>query len=149
MLGVIDDAELAVAVAAFVISALVSTGIVAWFFVTIRPDYFVAGTRGLSRRITPALTRGLYIAGKNLLGGLLILVGLVLSLPGVPGQGLLTILVGVLLMDIPGKRRFELAIVRRKTVLQNINRLRARFGRAPLEVDVEVVSEQPDRLDPR
>lgn len=138
------SANIATALVAFVVSTLVTTGIVAWFLVAIRPDYFVAGTRGLSRRITPALARGLYLAGKNLLGGLLVVVGLLLSLPGVPGQGLLTIFVGILLLDIPGKRRIELAIVRRPSVLRNINRLRRRFGRAPLEVDFDVIGGEPD-----
>src|SRR5262245_64164055 len=43
--------------------------------------------------------------GKNVLGVGLILLGIVLSLPGVPGQGILTILVGILLVDFPGKRK--------------------------------------------
>ena len=128
-------ADIALLAGAFAISTIVTTGIVGWFLVGIRPDYFTSQDRGLTRRIASPVTRTFYHAGKNLLGLLLIAVGVVLSLPGVPGQGLLTILVGVLLLDIPGKRRFELAIVRRRSVLRNINRLRARFKRAPLEVD--------------
>jgi UPF0716 family protein affecting phage T7 exclusion len=81
------------------------------------------------------VSRAAYTIGKNLLGAVLVVVGIVLSLPGVPGQGLLTVLVGVLLLDVPGKRRLELAIVRRPAVLRTINRLRRRFGRKPLQVD--------------
>ncbi len=141
MLWGLSYREIGWAVGAFGVSTLVTTGIVVWFLVAIRPEHFVTGTRGLSRRIHNPVARALYTGAKNVLGGLLILVGIVLSLPGVPGQGLLTILVGVLLMDIPGKRRFELAIVRRPRVLASINRVRARFGRAPLRVDRVVGSE--------
>ena len=69
------------------------------------------------------------------LGLLLIVVGVILSIPGVPGQGLLTIVVGVMLLDIPGKHRLVRAVVRRKGVLKNLNRLRASFGRPPLVID--------------
>jgi UPF0716 family protein affecting phage T7 exclusion len=71
-------------------------------------------------------------SGKNLLGVLLVVVGAILALPGVPGQGLLTILVGLLLLDLPGKRRIERRMVGRPRILRMINRLRKRFGRSPL-----------------
>ena len=53
---------------------------------------------------------------KNLLGVVLILLGGALSIPGIPGQGLLTILIGVILLDFPGKRRLERAILRRPRI---------------------------------
>jgi hypothetical protein len=59
-------------------------------------------------------------------------VGIVLTLPGVPGQGMLTILLGLMLLDVPGKRRLERRIVGRRRILKAINRLRKRFGRPPL-----------------
>ena len=71
-------------------------------------------------------------SGKNILGAILVVVGLMLALPGVPGQGVLTILVGVMLLDLPGKRRLERRIVGRPRILRAINRLRKRFGRPPL-----------------
>ena len=69
---------------------------------------------------------------KNALGVILVVVGVLLSLPGVPGQGLLTILIGLMLLDFPGKRRLERRIVGRPPILRTINRLRRRFGRPPL-----------------
>jgi hypothetical protein len=59
----------------------------------------------------------------------------VLSLPGVPGQGVLTILLGVMLLDFPGKRGLELKLVSRPKVLNTINRIRHRFDRPPLLLD--------------
>ncbi|HEX8457484.1 MAG TPA: hypothetical protein VF656_09320 [Pyrinomonadaceae bacterium] len=72
---------------------------------------------------------------KNLLGLVLVLLGVVMSLPGVPGQGVLTILLGVMLLDFPGKRRLELKLVSRPKVLRTINRIRHRFDRPPLQLD--------------
>lgn len=71
---------------------------------------------------------------RNLGGLLIIVVGALLSIPGIPGQGVLTMLVGVLLVDFPRRRRLERALLSRPGVLPVLNRLRARFGRPPLRV---------------
>ena len=76
--------------------------------------------------------RSMARTGKNLLGAMLIVVGAILALPGVPGQGLLTILVGLILLDLPGKRRLERRIIGRPSVLRAINRLRKKFRHPPL-----------------
>ncbi len=78
------------------------------------------------------ILRGIALVLKNLLGAFLILLGLFLSLPGIPGQGILTILIGVMLLNFPGKRRLERWLVARPKVLPTINALRARFGKPPL-----------------
>jgi hypothetical protein len=82
----------------------------------------------------PAL-RAAALVGKNILGVLLIALGVVLSLPGVPGQGLLTILLGIMLVNFPGRRRLELALLGRPEVSRSINKLRSRFGKPPLKLD--------------
>ena len=132
--------QIAWAIALFVLSTVVTSVIVAGFLILIADDHFVAKRTGVRRKLQSPVTRAFWLLGKNLLGVILIVVGVFLSLPGVPGQGLLTILVGVLLVDAPGKRRLELAIVRREKIRTTIDRLRARFGRPPLLV--EPVSER-------
>jgi len=72
--------------------------------------------------------------GWNLLGGALVVLGIALSIPGIPGQGVLTILAGLILMDFPGKRRLLLVVLRRGPVRTVVDRLRARSGRPPLEI---------------
>jgi hypothetical protein len=79
--------------------------------------------------------RALAIVGKNLAGAVLVLLGLIMAIPGVPGQGLLTALIGLTLLSFPGKRRLERRFVRIPALLGIINRLRARFARPPLEID--------------
>ena len=71
---------------------------------------------------------------RNLLGATLVVLGVVLSLPGIPGQGLLTVLAGALLLDFPGKRRLLFEILSRPPILRSINRLRTRCSRPPLIV---------------
>lgn len=76
--------------------------------------------------------RALGIIGKNIAGILLVALGVVLSLPGVPGQGLLTILLGIMLLDFPGKDRLEQKLLSRPSIVNAINGLRGRFGKPPL-----------------
>jgi hypothetical protein len=73
--------------------------------------------------------------GKNILGIFLIILGIILSIPGVPGQGLLTILLGVVLVDFPGKRHLERKLLGRQEIVKTIDRLRKKFNKPPLELD--------------
>jgi len=72
---------------------------------------------------------------KNILGVILVVLGVILSLPGVPGQGVLTILLGLIMLDIPGKRPIEARIIKRPTILAAVNDLRARYNKPPLVMD--------------
>jgi hypothetical protein len=75
------------------------------------------------------------VIAKNIFGVLLIGLGILLSLPGVPGQGILTILLGLIMLDIPGKRPLEARIIKRPAVLGAINSLRSRYNKPPLIMD--------------
>jgi hypothetical protein len=124
-----------VALATFSIAlAAASVALTAWAIVRLPSDYFVVEKPPLPLAGRAWIVRVVVYLARNLAGLTLVGVGVVLSLPGIPGQGLLTILLGVLLVDIPGKRRVERAIVRIGAVRRSIDRLRARFGRAPLEL---------------
>jgi hypothetical protein len=69
---------------------------------------------------------------KNAVGALFLAVGIALLF--LPGQGILTILLGVSLLDFPGKRYCERKIVGMPTVLKAVNSLRAKYGKPPLTV---------------
>lgn len=122
----------AVFAALFVITLVASLAVTAAVLVRLPVDYFSRPRRPHFEGTHPVL-RAVLIVLKNLLGLAIVAAGVVMSVPGVPGQGLLTILLGLLLVDFPGKYRLERAIFRRPRVLGSINRLRARFGRPPLE----------------
>jgi hypothetical protein len=79
--------------------------------------------------------RALGLVAKNVLGLLLVLVGMVMALPGVPGQGILTILIGITLLDFPGKLGIERRALKHPRMLHAINTLRGRFHRPPIEID--------------
>ena len=72
---------------------------------------------------------------KNLLGALAVVFGVILTMPGIPGPGLLMILIGIMLLDFPGKREWERRLVSRPSVLGTINRLRTRYRKPPLFLD--------------
>ena len=114
-----------------VVSLLVGALLVPAMIVRIPPDYFLADRRRpLSNRSGRPAARWLLVAGKNFLGALLLLVGIALLF--LPGQGLLTLMAGLMIMNYPGKYGFERWIVRRPHVLAALNWLRARHGREPL-----------------
>jgi hypothetical protein len=117
----------------FVGSSLVSLAAVTAVLVSLPPGYFRHDAAAMDWPRSPVL-RALWRIGKNLLGLALVALGALLSLPGIPGQGLLTILIGLILLDFPGKRRLERRLVSRPSVLAAINRLRARFGRPAMEL---------------
>ena len=84
---------------------------------------------------SPWIVRWGAVVAKNIFGFLLVILGIILSLPGVPGQGILTILLGLIMLDIPGKRPLEARIIRRPTILSAVNDLRARYNKPPLVMD--------------
>ena len=97
-------------------------------------DYFATRERPRSRFVAgrhPAVRWSLRVA-KNLAGLGLVAAGVAMLL--LPGQGVLTIFAGVMLLDLPGRRRLELAVIRRPAVLRAVNWIRRRRGRPPLEV---------------
>jgi H+/Cl- antiporter ClcA len=98
------------------------------------PDHF-ARVHPIEDIEQHVVARWLALIAKNVLGGIVILLGMVMMLPGIPGQGLLTVIVGVTLLDFPGKRRMERRLIARPRILHSINKLRARFKHPPLVID--------------
>src|SRR3954447_27047667 len=81
-----------------VVLGLVGAVVVA---VALPEDYFVTQPehghrKGLGKKVA-----------KNLLGIVAILLGVVMSLPLVPGPGIIILLVGLSMTDFPGKRKLE------------------------------------------
>lgn len=119
----------------FVVTLGVSLAIVSFVLVKLPPTYFqLSHPRHFLTDRSPII-RVLAIIGKNLLGILLVALGIVLSLPGVPGQGVLTILLGIMLLDFPGRRKLEHWLVSRPRIYEGINKLRHKFGKPALVLD--------------
>ena len=135
IVGALTWRNVLMGVLVFVVSFAVNLAVVSFILVKIPADHFAKSHKNefWSGR-HPAL-RAAGIIGKNILGVLLVGLGIVLSLPGVPGQGLLTILLGLMLIDFPGKRRVEQKLLSRPEVSRSINKLRHRYGKPPLKLD--------------
>lgn len=119
----------------FVLSLSISFAAIVIVLVNIPANYFSTHYQQDFLPNSSWLVRWGAVILKNILGVFLVVLGLLLSLPGVPGQGLLTILLGLILIDIPGKRPLEARIIKRPTILSAANKLRARFNKEPLVVD--------------
>ncbi|HLA95455.1 MAG TPA: hypothetical protein VK612_07020 [Pyrinomonadaceae bacterium] len=119
----------------FLGSLTLSFGAIAIVMVKIPPNYFSSHYKRDFLPDSSWLVRWSAVILKNIFGVILIILGILLSLPGVPGQGILTILLGLIMLDIPGKRPLEARIIKRPTVLAAINKLRDRYGKDPLVVD--------------
>jgi hypothetical protein len=127
--------SLLVAVLIFAGTFALSLAIVSFILVKLPPDYFNKSGDHRFLEDKPKWVRLFGVIGKNVLGAVLVIVGVILSIPGVPGQGVLTILLGIMLLDFPGKHRLECKIVSKPKVRDAIDRLRHRFGKPPLELD--------------
>jgi hypothetical protein len=115
-----------------VVTFLMTPIVVGWLVVRVPTDYFTARRRRAPTwwHTYPRL-RPVMLAAKNVLGIVLLLAGLVMLV--IPGQGVLTMVVGLMLIDFPGKFRLERWLATRQPVWRSINWLRRRAGCAPLE----------------
>jgi len=87
-------------------------------------DYLVRPSRPDSHPVVVAL--------KNVAGVILVLLGIAMLV--LPGQGLLTLALGLSLVDFPGRRRLERYLLTRPALLKTINALRRRAERPPLQI---------------
>jgi hypothetical protein len=124
-----------VGVLIFAVTFLVNLALVSFILVKIPADHFKKNHKTQFWSGPRPVLHAAGIVGKNILGLLLVALGIVLSVPGVPGQGLLTILLGIMLLDFPGRRSLERKLLRRPEIVKTINRLRQKFDKPPLEVD--------------
>ena len=112
----------------FVVSLLA----VPWLLVRIPPRYFMSTKHAHPWGDKHPAVHVLLLIAKNLLGLILLALGAVMLV--LPGQGILTILAGLVLLDFPGKHKVLLWTVSRPAVLKSINWLRNRAKREPLVV---------------
>jgi len=103
---------------------------VVWAVIRLPADYFTETRRQpLGSWHGHAFLRPVLLVIKNLLGIVLLIAGLVMLI--VPGQGLLTIAVALILLDFPGKFRLERWLATRPAVWRSLNWLRKRAGYKP------------------
>ena len=113
--------------AVLIISAL-SIG---YFIKQIPYDYFLNDKRGISEyKDKNPIFWIVTLALKNIVGYCLIMGGILMLV--LPGQGLLTILVGLMLSDYPGKFKLEKRIIKTNLILKTINWYRKKSSIPPI-----------------
>ena len=98
-------------------------------------NYFKSENRNLIFSVQNSrypLLKLLVLITKNFLGILLLLSGILMLV--LPGQGILTIITGLVFMDYPGKYKFERKLLRQKGVINSINWIRSRLSKPSLKV---------------
>ncbi len=118
-------------VAASVVTFILSIFIVPILIVQIPVDYFSHSRRHptLWAPYHPLL-RMLLLIIKNSFGTVFVAIGAIMLV--LPGPGILSILIGIMLLNFPGKYRLERWLVGRPPVLYSINWIRQRADHEPL-----------------
>jgi len=99
-------------------------------------DYFCHHHREPLYRISAHPAVGFVLAVlKNAAGAVLVVAGIIMLFT--PGQGLLTVLLGAVLINFPGKYRVERWLARQNGILPAMNWLREKFGHPPLDAPDE------------
>lgn len=105
--------------AASAVLALISAGLVPVVIARLDADHF------LRPPPPPSLS-------KNIGGAALLLLGVVMLFT--PGQGVLTILAGLSLLDFPRRRELTARLLRRPAIQKATAAIRVRAGKAPLRL---------------
>jgi hypothetical protein len=98
--------------------------------VRLPPDYFDTRVPRHWMKDHHPVLRVIGLVVKNAVGVVFLLAGIAMLF--LPGQGILTMLIGVSLMDFPGKQRMEATLIGQATVLSAINGMRKKFNKPPL-----------------
>ncbi len=126
----LDGQNVAVGVAIGLVSFFGTIAFTAAVLVRLPPDYITNEHPVRPARADIRARLGLWL--RHLAGILLILLGLILMLPGVPGQGLLTVIAGLFISELPGTGKLLRRILKNAKVLAAVNALRARYKHPPL-----------------
>lgn len=107
--------------------------LIPWLVIRLPKDYFSANRRGESalRQYHPVVYWLIRLL-KNLFSAALIVAGILMLV--LPGQGILSILIGISIGDFPGKYRLERYLVTRPGVLKSINWIRKKARKPLLEL---------------
>ena len=101
-----------------------------WLISIIPHNYFVDKKRvSLIKMKNPLMWLPIIII-KNSIGLVLILCGILMLI--LPGQGVLTIITGLIFLDYPGKFKFERLLVRNKLILNSMNWIRRKLNKPDL-----------------
>ncbi len=126
--------EVWVGLIAFSVIAFVGTLIaIPAILIRLPPDYFQNHHHKPWFANHHPVVRTLGLLTKNIVGIIFLLAGIAMLF--LPGQGLLTMLLGILFIDFPGKHGLEKKLIRHPKVLSAINAFREKAGKPPFTID--------------
>jgi hypothetical protein len=118
---------------AWVVSMALTIVALRYYLIWIPPDYFASDHKPFAGwRDSHPVVRWALLVSKNVLGALLIVAGLIMLVT--PGPGWLALLIGLALVDVPGKRTMERRIVERPAIFRIVNHMREKAGHPPLDL---------------
>lgn len=119
-----------------IVSAIVTMTLGVQLIARLPEDYFVSRVRhhGTLNEYPLVVRLGVPIA-KNLLGFVFVVAGIAMLV--LPGQGILTLIAGLILMNFPGKFALERWLVNRRQVADAINWIRRKAGQPPFLLDTD------------
>lgn len=116
-----------------VVTVIASYGLIVIGMIKIPADYFSSTyVREINTDNHFSVRWAAFIV-KNVVGFLLVIAGIIMIFT--PGPGVPTILLGLIMMDVPGKRPLEAKLIQRPMVLSAVNELRAKYNKPPLIMD--------------
>ena len=102
-----------------------------WLVALIPEDYFINKRVSKIRSINPLLLY-IFLIIKNIIGYSLILGGIMMLV--LPGQGIFTIIIGLMLSNYPGKYSIERRFIAIPSILKSINWLRRKSNKPPINL---------------
>ena len=102
-----------------------------WLVALIPEDYFINKRVSKIRSLNPLLWY-IFLIFKNIIGYSLILGGIMMLV--LPGQGIFTIIIGLMLSNYPGKYSIERRFIAIPSILKSINWLRRKSNKPPINL---------------
>ncbi|RPJ05760.1 MAG: hypothetical protein EHM28_11445 [Spirochaetaceae bacterium] len=112
-----------------IVAFIVGIVITPWLILKMPADYFVKRAAHIRKKLTMSMLVPRIV--RNCLGVVFLLVGIALLV--LPGPGWLTILLGVTLLDFPGKYRLEIWIIKLPFIKAPVDLLRQKHNREPIQ----------------
>jgi Putative transmembrane protein (PGPGW) len=109
---------------------VISAMLIPYLIVRLPADFYTENNHPRRLFQDKPVLRIVFLTLKNTLGAVLLAAGILMLV--LPGQGILTILAALAMLNFPGKRALEMRILHRPAILKSINWLRRRAGREPL-----------------
>ncbi|MCB1986558.1 MAG: hypothetical protein H6936_13485 [Burkholderiales bacterium] len=113
-----------------IISFIASLVVIPVILIRLPHDYFDIRTPRHWMKDRHPILRILGLITKNIVGSIFLIAGFIMLF--LPGQGILTMLIGISFMDFPKKRLLEVKIIEQPVILNTINTMRQKYNRSPL-----------------